>query len=906
MTPHRLYLTLPWLLALTGPAPAAVQLDDPLTFPDTPPADPARAFARPTATLPAADTAPGLSVDIHQREAVRNFYNALFYASENIPMNWTGNIAGCAAGDVNPAYREAGLLRINMLRALAGVPAAVTLTDSFNAKAQQAALMMSAQNALSHFPDTNWACHRADGAEAAGKSNLSLGYAGPQAITFGQLEDEGDNNAAAGHRRWLLYPQTQQMGLGDVAGDGTQSHLPANVVWVQDSHIRDSRPVTRDDFVAWPPPGYIPYQLVFPRWSLSYPGADFSQASVNVRRNTTDLQVALEPLASNIGENTLVWRTNFVVPIVDDSAAPSDIPVSVSVRNVRVNGQARDFTYDVTLIDPTRADTDTVLPQVVGADQPAAGRNNAYTVQGVVPAADGYDWLHAGASAFTAVQGAETGLGNLTPETTPGYSVDTDEFAAAGRKSYHLMDARSKRQSLTLDRWLMPGLKAKLKFQSRLALATASEAASVQVSLDGGVSWREVYTQFGNDSGRPVETAFTSRSISLDSYTGRLIGVRFVFDIPDRNSFSFFSPGLNRGWYVDEVAFEDATVLEAPAVAPVDANGGFAFNPVSTGNHILAVRGTLRGHPLEWGLPRQVRAVSAGPNQAPVANAGPDQAAVAGTVVSLDGGGSADPDNNPGPLRFAWNQVSGPTSVTLTNVARPSFTPTVPGSYVFSLTVNDTDLSSAADTVTVVVSATVPANQAPTADAGPDRAATVGSPVNLDGSASRDPDNGPNPLSFAWTQLSGPSAVTLANIAQPAFTPQAAGSYVFSLTVSDGNLASAPDTVSITATTPPPPPPPAPLTLLSPNGGESFKAGQTVPVRWQSSGIAAKASLQLQLSKNGVKWTLLKQVKNSGQTTWKPSKTQVGDAVRLRLCGPNSLPKASRCDETDGTLRVQR
>lgn len=891
MQPRRLHLVLPWLLAFTGATPAAVLLDDPLTFPDTPP-------ARSSAAFQAADAAPGLSVDTRQREAVRNFYNALFYASENVPMNWTGAIAGCAAGDINPAYRDAGLLRINMLRALAGVPAAVTLNDSFNAKAQQAALMMSAQNALSHFPDTNWACRTADGAEAAGRSNLSLGYAGAEAITFGQMEDEGDNNTAVGHRRWLLYPQTQAMGLGDVAGDGTQDHLPANAVWVQDSHIHDPRPATRDDFVAWPPPGYLPYRLAFPRWSLSYPNADFSQASVSVRRNGADVPVSPEPLAFNIGENTLVWRTPIAVPPVD--GPQPDAAFSVSVRNVRVNGQARDFAYDATLFDPDRYDTDTVLLQVVGPDQPAVGRNNAYATQGVVPAADGYDWLHAGASAFTAAQGAENGLGDMTPDTASGYSVDTDEFAAAGKRSYHLMDARSRRQSLTLDRWLVPGLKAKLKFQSRLALATTSEAAIVQVSLDGGNVWRDVYTQFGNDSGFPVENAFAPRAVALDEFAGRLVRVRFVFDIPDRRAFSFFSPGANRGWYLDDIAFEDATALDAPAVAAADAGGQFVFNPATTGDHILAARGTLRGHPLEWGPARPVRAVTASPNQAPVANAGPDQAVVAGTAVSLDGGGSTDPDNGPGPLNFVWTQVSGPAAVTLANVARPSFTPTVPGSYVFSLAVNDTDLSSAADTVAVLVSAAVPANQAPTADAGPDRTVPVGTEITLDGTASRDPDNGPNPLSFAWTQLSGPSAVTLANAAQPAFTPQAAGSYVFSLTVGDGNLASAPDTVAITAT------PPNPLTLLSPNGGENFKVGKTVPVRWQSSGVAAKASLQLQFSKNGVKWSLLKRVKNSGRTTWKPTKAQAGEAVRLRLCGSPSLPKASRCDETDGAFRVQR
>src|SRR5205809_968253 len=38
---------------------------------------------------------------------------------------------------------------------------------------------------------------------AAGKSNIALGNAGPDAITA-YIEDFGGNNAAAGHRRWIL------------------------------------------------------------------------------------------------------------------------------------------------------------------------------------------------------------------------------------------------------------------------------------------------------------------------------------------------------------------------------------------------------------------------------------------------------------------------------------------------------------------------------------------------------------------------------------------------------------------------------------------------------------------------------------------------------------------------------
>jgi extracellular elastinolytic metalloproteinase len=79
-----------------------------------------------------------------------------------------------------------------------------------------------------------------------------------------------------------------------------------------------------------------------------------------------------------------------------------------------------------------------------------------------------------------------------------------------------------------------------------------------------------------------------------------------------------------------------------------------------------------------------------GANQPPNANAGPDQNVFAGTLVTLNGAGSNDPDGGPGALTYSWAQIFGPT-VTLSgaNTATATFTPTAPGSYGFRLTVDD-------------------------------------------------------------------------------------------------------------------------------------------------------------------------------------------------------------------------
>ena len=159
------------------------------------------------------------------------------------------------------------------------MPAGITFSATYNDKAQAAALMMSVNSQLSHSPPASWSCYTSGGADGAGHSNLFLGVHGWDTIS-GCI---GDAGAKRRRRPSPLDPppQTQIMGTGDIPPVGGRT---ANALWVIDDHTWDPRPATRDGFVAWPPAGYVPYQVVFPRWSFSYPDADFSQATVTLTR----------------------------------------------------------------------------------------------------------------------------------------------------------------------------------------------------------------------------------------------------------------------------------------------------------------------------------------------------------------------------------------------------------------------------------------------------------------------------------------------------------------------------------------------------------------------------------------------------------------------------------------------
>lgn len=92
-------------------------------------------------------------------------------------------------------------------------------------------------------------------------------------------------------------------------------------------------------------------------------------------------------------------------------------------------------------------------------------------------------------------------------------------------------------------------------------------------------------------------------------------------------------------------------------------------------------------------------------------------------------------------------------------------------------------------------------NLPPTANAGADQTVAAGATVTLSGGGS-DPDGGPSPLTYAWTQVAGPS-VTITSPAQAtaSATLAAAGAYTFRLTVADG-AANASDDVLVTAQAP--------------------------------------------------------------------------------------------------------
>ena len=186
-------------------------------------------------------------------------------------------------------------------------------------------------------------------------------------------------------------------------------------------------------------------------------------------------------------------------------------------------------------------------------------------------------------------------------------------------------------------------------------------------------------------------------------------------------------------------------------------------------------------------------------NQLPIARAGNDiTITLPVNQVQLDGAASYDPDGTI--ATFAWTRISGPADATIETpaAALTRINRLTQGTYIFRLTVTDNSGANASDDVVITVLPAPRVNQPPRAVAGADFTLSLpASAASLDGSASSDPDG--QIVIHRWRQLSGP---TVARITAPAAARTNVegllpGEYIFELTVTDNEGATASATAKI-------------------------------------------------------------------------------------------------------------
>jgi len=263
-------------------------------------------------------------------------YNNIYLQTSvtNTQLAWTGNTSTCDPGTISNVAQSNTLARVNYYRKLAGLQTMVTFDPAVNTKCQQMALMMTANNSMSHNPPTSWLCYTGDGAQAALYSNLAGGVHSSAAVDL-IMNDAG--NTFVGHRRWLLNSRPPVFGHG--------STTTYDAMWVVGSSgTADPGPVT------FPSAGFFPAPLFTASgyWSFGLNNAGFSSATVQMfDESGSGITLITFTLQAGYGDNTIVWQPSGIV-----TSSTFDVKYSVKVNNVLVGGVYKNYSYDVIICQP--------------------------------------------------------------------------------------------------------------------------------------------------------------------------------------------------------------------------------------------------------------------------------------------------------------------------------------------------------------------------------------------------------------------------------------------------------------------------------------------------------------------------------------------------------------------------
>ena len=297
----------------------------------------------------------------------------------------------CTAGMVDLGFEANSLSVVNYFRQQTGLPA-VTLDAGLSQTAQEAAMVhlrrqVSSVGGNPHDPfGAGNPCVGSatdPGQIGAANSNLSWGATtssatpgranGPRGVE-GQMRDNGAGNTLVGHRRAITSPTLTQVGSGSAAWLDTSGgqydgwYQTTNALyWIDDNWFNATRdPDTT--YVAWPPAGWTPDEVIYPRWSFA-PNADardvdFSGTTITMMAEGNPVPITNTYVRDYTGngftipDDVLVWEPDLsavsrVSADGDDhwEVTGADQYIRVDITNVVVDGVSSDHTYLVAMMD---------------------------------------------------------------------------------------------------------------------------------------------------------------------------------------------------------------------------------------------------------------------------------------------------------------------------------------------------------------------------------------------------------------------------------------------------------------------------------------------------------------------------------------------------------------------------
>jgi hypothetical protein len=447
---------------------------------------------------------------------------------------------------------------------------------------------------------------------ANANGNISFGFFGAGAIDAYMSEDVSGVsgwNTSVGHRRWLLYPRSTDVATGDTPGsyapDPLEVRIPTNVLYVT-QHPGELAEGILPRFVSYPSAGFFPAPINSKYWSLSYPGADFSSATVSV--NGPGGAVAISKMApvSGFGDSTLVWE---VAGAAAAKSVHADATYHVTVSGIKGAGIPATHSYSVTLIHPGITSTG---PSLVGTPNPPASASATYWFQpGSKRESVQVNCYQSVATSWT--EGAEDAHANLVSGSSSGVNLRSSVSylalptfkAISGSKSFWL-SIRKKHEVLTnsvpddwfeLDREIIPQSGATLSFKYKRGYMTSATVLKVERSDDGGLSWVSIGSDISGKADGSADAAATTVAVPLAS-SDMPIRLRFRLSYRGPTFGGFYTPELASGVdfaiypvgvFIDDISVSSSAWLERKHINEPPLQGRkFVFDSTSAGSPLTA------------------------------------------------------------------------------------------------------------------------------------------------------------------------------------------------------------------------------------------------------------------------------------------------------------------------------
>lgn len=225
------------------------------------------------------------------REELRGLYAEVTFPEGSPYLETPDVLTFDPIGAITPEAEASALSYLNFIRAAAGLPP-VSVSELYALRAQNACLLLAANDRITHEPDIAPGMSGGLYESArlgASQSNLArFNWDRPQILTDAIayfVRDDGDENLSTlSHRRWLLNPAMAETGFGLAKSASGMSYAAMYAV-------DEGGAGTEWNYVAWPCGGAFPVELMRRglAWSVSFNEEIYDIAASEVRITLTDV-----------------------------------------------------------------------------------------------------------------------------------------------------------------------------------------------------------------------------------------------------------------------------------------------------------------------------------------------------------------------------------------------------------------------------------------------------------------------------------------------------------------------------------------------------------------------------------------------------------------------------------------